>query len=108
MAMAKVTSLWNLPEDLSEEDFEDWYLREHVPEAKKIPGLRKYIINKAHPKYRAETKYYRMVELSFDSMEALEAALVSEEWKEAFKDAQGKIADFIRLYFEEEEVPLDK
>ena len=106
MSLVKVTSLWNLPAELSEGEFEKWYLEKHVPEAKKIPGLRKYVINKVHPKYQAESRYYRMVELCFDSVEELEAALQSKEWQEAFKDAAGKVADFIRLYFVEDEVPL--
>jgi uncharacterized protein (TIGR02118 family) len=41
--MIKVVSIWALPSGMSESEFEDWYVGRHIADAKKIPGLRRYI-----------------------------------------------------------------
>jgi uncharacterized protein (TIGR02118 family) len=104
--MIKVAALWNIPETISELEFERWYEEKHIPDAKKIPGLKKYTVNRVVSKHRNSSRYYRMAELCFDSIEAVEEALESSEWKYAFKDASNKIADHIRLFFETKEIPL--
>lgn len=104
--MIKVAALWNIPKTMSEQEFEKWYEEKHIPDAKKIPGLRKYMVNRVVSRHRNSSKYYRMAELCFDSMEAVEQALDSAEWKHAFADAKDKITDHIRLYFETKNIAL--
>lgn len=105
--MLKFVAMWNLKDGISENVFEEWYRTRHIPDAKRIPGLRKYTVNRAAQQVRGESRYYRMAELSFDSYEAVQRAMPSPEWKRAFLDAQGYIADHLRLQFESEEIPLD-
>jgi len=104
--MVKVVALWNIREEISEKEFEKWYEEKHIPDAKKIPGLKKYTVNRVVFKHRNSSVYYRMAELCFDSMERVEEALESREWTYAFADAKDKIADHIRLFFETKEIPL--
>jgi uncharacterized protein (TIGR02118 family) len=105
--MLKFVALWNVKSGISETEFEHWYRTNHIPDAKRIPSLRKYTVNRVTESGRAASRYYRMAELSFDSHEAVQAAMSSPEWQHAFKDAQGFIADHMRLQFDSEEIPLD-
>lgn len=104
--MIKVVSMWKLPDGLSEKEFEDWYVKKHIGDAKKIPGLRKYTVNRVIESERANAPYYRMAELCFDTVEAARAAFESPEWKYALADAQGKLAAPMRLYLESDDVKL--
>ena len=104
--MIKVAALWNISSAMTEDDFEKWYQERHIPDAKKIPGLRNYTVSRVVSKYRSSSKYYRMAELCFDSIEAVEEALESPEWQHAFTDAKDKIADHIRLFFETKDISL--
>ena len=104
--MLKFVALWNVAPGLSEAEFEHWYRKVHVADAKRIPGLRRYTINRVAPGQAAGSAYYRMAELSFDSLEAAQAAMASPEWRHAFHDAQDKITGHVRLFFQSEEVPL--
>ena len=105
--MLKFVAMWNLKEGISESAFEDWYRNRHIPDARRIPGLRKYTVNRVAEALRGQSRYYRMAELSFDSYEAVQRALTTPEWQHAFAEAQGYIADHLRLQFESEEIPLD-
>jgi uncharacterized protein (TIGR02118 family) len=103
----KFVALWNLPDGDSEAEFERWYRDIHIPDAKRIPGLRRYTVNRACAQTRVTSSFYRMAELSFDSFEAAQIALASPEWKHALSDASGRLAGHVRIFFDSEEVPLD-
>jgi uncharacterized protein (TIGR02118 family) len=102
--MIKVVSIWQLPPGMPEADFERWYLDKHVPDAKKIPGLRRYEINRVIPEERANSRFYRMAELSFDTLPEARAAFESAEWKYAFADAKPYIGDFMRFFFDSQDI----
>ncbi|HYF18083.1 MAG TPA: EthD family reductase [Ramlibacter sp.] len=102
--MIKVVSIWQLPPGMAEDEFERWYVGKHVPDAQKIPGLRRYTINRVIPEERASSRFYRMAELSFDSIEAARSAFESAEWKYAFADAKPYIGDFMRFYFDSQDI----
>jgi uncharacterized protein (TIGR02118 family) len=102
--MIKVVSIWQLPPGMGEDEFERWYLGKHVPDAQKIPGLRRYTINRVIPEERANARFYRMAELSFDTIEAARSAFESAEWKYAFADAKPYIGDFMRFYFDSQDI----
>lgn len=102
--MIKVVSIWALPPGMSEEDFEAWYVGTHIDDARKIPGLRRYTVNRVIQAERANSRFYRMAELSFDSVEASRAAFESAEWRRAFADAKKYIGDFMRFYFDSTDI----
>jgi uncharacterized protein (TIGR02118 family) len=105
--MLKFVAMWNIKEGISEAEFEHWYRNTHIPDARRIPGLRKYTISRAPDALRGASRYYRMAELCFDSYDAVQRALATPEWQHAFRDAQGYVADHLRLQFESEDVPLE-
>lgn len=102
--MIKVVSIWALPPGMGEQEFERWYIDKHVEDAKRIPGLRRYTINRVIPEERANARFYRMAELSFDDIASARAAFESEQWKYAFADAKAYIGDFMRFYFDSEDI----
>jgi uncharacterized protein (TIGR02118 family) len=77
-----------------------------MKDAQRIPGLVGYTVNRVSDSARDGSPYYRMAELCFASREGFEKAFASPEWKHAFADAQGYVADHIRLQFESTDVPL--
>ena len=83
--MVKVIVLYGQPSDPSA--FEAHYTGTHVPLAEKLPGLRLFeasrVVGSADG---GDPPYYRVAELSFDSQEALQAALGSAEGQETVAD----------------------
>ncbi|MFO1302834.1 MAG: EthD family reductase [Burkholderiales bacterium] len=76
--MAKLYALYKRPADPAA--FDRYYYATHVPIAKKVPGLRHYEVTSgpvASP--GAESPYHLIATLTFDSMDAIEAALASPE-----------------------------
>lgn len=96
--MFKIVSMWSLPAGMSGQEFEHWYATKHVVDAQRIPGLKRYTINRVVPDENGSSRYYRIAELGFESREAARAAFASPEWKYAYADAKPYIGDFIRLF----------
>jgi uncharacterized protein (TIGR02118 family) len=83
--MAQLLVLYNQPADPAA--FDSYYFDTHVPIAKKIPGVRSYVVNSAKPAMLAGTfSPHLIAELEFDSMEALQAAMASPEGQAAAAD----------------------
>jgi uncharacterized protein (TIGR02118 family) len=75
---ARVLALYNRPTDTAA--FDRHYTTTHIPLAKRLPGLRSYTVSGggvAGP--QAETPYYLVAELDFDSVADIQAALGSPE-----------------------------
>lgn len=104
--MIKFVALWNVKPGVTEEEFEQWYADRHMGDAKRIPGLVGYTVSRGLGDGGDPARYYRMAELCFADEESFERAFVSPEWKRAFEDAQGYIADHVRLRFESTQVEL--
>ncbi len=85
--MIKVFSFLKGRTDWTQEQFQRWWLEEHVPNARKLPGLRKYTVclttgSTTHP--NDAPPFDGVAELWFDDRAALEHA-----W---FESAEGKLA----------------
>lgn len=83
--MAKLLVLYNKPADPAA--FDAHYQGTHAPLVRKVPGLRSFTISKnpvSAP--RGEPAYYQVVELNFDSLEALQAGLGSPEGAATARD----------------------
>ena len=102
--MIKVVSLWQLPDTITEAEFEAWYRGKHIGDASKIPGLRRYTVNKIADDERAGAPFYRMAELSFDTLKAARSALASPEWQYAAADAKDRLASAVRMFMVSEDV----
>jgi uncharacterized protein (TIGR02118 family) len=83
--MAQLLVLYHQPADPAA--FDRYYFATHVPIAKKIPGLRSYIVNSGAVMMMAGSlSPYLVAELEFDSMASLQAAMASPEGQAAQAD----------------------
>jgi uncharacterized protein (TIGR02118 family) len=83
--MAQLLALYHQPADPAA--FDRYYFETHVPIAKKVPGLRSYIVNNGTVNVIAGSPApYLIAELGFDSMADLQSALASPEGQAAAGD----------------------
>jgi uncharacterized protein (TIGR02118 family) len=83
--MAQLLALYHQPADPAA--FDRYYFETHVPLAKKIPGLRSYVVNDGPVNAIAGSPApHRIAELSFDTMAELQSALASAEGQAAAGD----------------------
>jgi uncharacterized protein (TIGR02118 family) len=108
--MIKSVILWNLPEGWTSEEFERKYFTEHVPLMQRRPGVSKYVVTKFLPNADGTPpKFYRMAEVYYPDLEAMEKARnsnVANIARQQLKD--WKWRDLVSMSFSEEvELPLD-
>jgi uncharacterized protein (TIGR02118 family) len=75
--MPQILVLYNPPVDPAA--FDKYYHETHIPLARRIPGLRSYVISAAPPRMPAGNPVHLVAELTFDSMAAIDGALTSPE-----------------------------
>ena len=83
--MARIVVMYKRPSDVAA--FDAYYFNKHVPLAKKLPGLRSYEVNAGPagtPQGPSEIQLIAI--LTFDSMDAIRAALTSEEGQATVAD----------------------
>ena len=83
--MASIIVLFGKPQDPSA--FDELYWKEHVPLAKKMPGLKKYTVHKVAAPPGREPAYYQVVEMEFENMDELKKATRSPESAESTRHA---------------------
>jgi uncharacterized protein (TIGR02118 family) len=72
------------PSDWTHEQFIDWWRGEHAQMTYPLPGLRRWLHTELHESMDDKSAGWDGLSvLSFDSREALDEALASEEWKAA-------------------------
>lgn len=79
--MAKLMALYRRPQDT--EAFDRVYFDEHVPLAKKMPGLRRLEIDRINGSPRGDSDYYLVASLYFDDEDAMRRSMASEESRAA-------------------------
>ena len=83
--MATLVALYNKPADPAA--FDRYYYSTHVPLAKTIPGLRRYEVNQGEiGTAYTDSPFHLIAILTFDSMDAILAALESPEGKATAAD----------------------
>jgi len=95
--MIKMVALYRKPENPGE--FDRRYFEEHLPLARKMPGLRKLEVAKMSGAPQGETPYYMIAELYFDNMEALKTAMASEQGRAAAKDVMSFAKGIVEMMF---------
>ncbi len=86
MAGAKLTVIYPRPKDI--EAFEKKYKEEHVPMAvKKLAGKTRAVMTKVLASPQGTPPFYRIAEIHFPSMAALEACAASQGGKETLAHA---------------------
>lgn len=97
---AKLLAFYSEPAD--RDAFDKAYFETHAPLAKKMPGLREMSVVKLQKNLMGkELPYYMLAELTFDSMDALKAALDSPEGKLAGANLMGFAATTVKLVLSE-------
>jgi uncharacterized protein (TIGR02118 family) len=105
--MVKLIVLWTTPEDPVA--FERHYSDVHIPLVKQMPGLQRYTIGRHVTAPRGgEPSYWRIAELEWDSMDALQKALQSPQGQATAQDAASLVRNtgtsFRSMAYEVEEV----
>jgi uncharacterized protein (TIGR02118 family) len=93
--MLKLMSLLKRSDEMSKDEFRTWVTEEHVPFAKALPGLRKYIVNVTVDD--DEFPYDAVNEMYFDSEEARVEAFSSAFGAAAGGDAAGHAKERVHL-----------
>ena len=86
MAGAKLIVIYPRPKDIA--SFEQTYLKEHVPMAvEKLAGKTKIVASKVVASPQGTPPFYRIVEVHFPSIDALQACAGTEGAKQTFAHA---------------------
>jgi uncharacterized protein (TIGR02118 family) len=81
----QLTALYHHPEDV--QAFDRYYDGTHVPLATKLPGLCSYSVSRPGPDVDGERPPYHLIAvLTWDSVEAFQAAVSSQEGQAALAD----------------------
>lgn len=103
---AQMLVIFKTPAD--KEAFDKHYMEIHAPLAKKLPGLRKYEVNDNKIlSVAAQIDTYFIVNLYFDSMDAMRSAFASPEGKACAADRKKLVpndADVQIYLFETKEI----
>lgn len=107
--MFKAIILLTRSETQTPDDFRHWWLEEHAPLARQLPGLRKLVFNLVAPALNHEATsintvglpYDGVSELWFDSKEAFLAAYDTEIGKQVASDSLAHVGGRLRLFVEE-------
>ncbi len=100
--MVKLMALYKQPADT--ETFERVYFGEHIPQTKRMPGLRRLEINRVTGAPRGEPAYYLSASLYFDDATSMSEALASDASRDAARSLRGVGADVTMVFANVEEV----
>lgn len=104
--MIKMMSVFSLPEKTNGDMFWKYWREVHVRDIEKLPGLRKYIINRVASKLAGEEKFWGLVETWWDTEEAMRRAFATPEGKYAADDFWPRVTGRFSVLVEEEEITL--
>src|SRR5689334_21031 len=97
--MVKLIALYRTPDDTAA--FDKHYFDVHLPLVRKTPGLRKLEVLRVTGAPIGESKYHLLAELSYDSLEAMNAANASPEGKAVARDVMSFAAGVVTLFYGE-------
>ena len=98
--MADLIVLYKTPQD--PKAFDKYYFENHVPLAKKIPGLRKYTVTRGPIATPAgPSPLHLIATLTFDDMAAIGAAFASSEGMVTAADVPKFATGGVEMYFAE-------
>jgi uncharacterized protein (TIGR02118 family) len=104
--MIKVFALLRRREGSTREQFHRWWIDEHVPYVKKLPGLRKYrvCLVTGSTSHEGREPWDGIAELWFDDRAVLDAAWSSDVGLAALAHSRASHADRLVLIAEEHEL----
>ena len=100
--MVKLMALYKRPADVA--TFERVYFGEHLPLARKMPGLRRVEINRVTGAPRGETDLFLVASLYFDDADARQQSMASDESRAAARALRDAGAEVSMILAEVEEM----
>ena len=97
--MFKAMIMLTRRDDMTHEEFKAWWLGEHQPLARQLPGVRKIRFNVVEQDEFAPCD--GIAELWFESQEAFTAAYATEIGKAVAADSMAHLASRVRMFTEE-------
>jgi uncharacterized protein (TIGR02118 family) len=88
-------------DDMTREDFRQWWFEEHAPLARTLPGVRSIRFNLLDE----DAPYDGIAELWFDSSEAADAAYATDIGKAVAADSIAHVKSRVRMLADERESP---
>jgi len=96
--MAQVVVMYRTPKDA--QAFDKYYFETHVPMARKIPGVRKYVVSRGPVATPAgPSDFHLIATLEFDDVAAIQRAFASPEGQAAVADVQKFATGGVDLLF---------
>ena len=99
--MFKLIILLKKRENRTNTEFTKYWLEMHAPIAKKMPELKKYVLNVVQQPPDREPEYDGVVEMWFDDTESMKRAFASPEGQATQKDAQQFASKMTTLFIDE-------
>jgi uncharacterized protein (TIGR02118 family) len=96
--MFKAIILLTRGEGTSRGEFRSWWLEQHAPLARQLPGLRRLVFNVVESD---EAPYDGVSELWFDTREDFDAAYASGIGTQVAADSLANVSDRVRLFVDE-------
>jgi uncharacterized protein (TIGR02118 family) len=99
--MFKMMILLRKRENMSDGEFSKYFLEVHAPLAKKMPLLRKYVVNLVKPPPNREPDFSGVAELWFDDTESMKKAFAASEGQATQKDSEKFTSKTITMFIDE-------
>jgi uncharacterized protein (TIGR02118 family) len=99
--MVKLIALYKKPESI--EDFDRHFFSTHLPLVRRYPGVRHVEVIRVSGAPIGEAKFHLLEELTFDTRDAMDAALASKEGKAVTRDLMTFAAEWITVFHGEVE-----
>jgi uncharacterized protein (TIGR02118 family) len=96
--MVKLIALYGHPPD--KEAFDRHYAEVHTPLVRQLPGLMKLEVARVTGAPRGESPYYLVAEMYWESAEALNASMTSQEMRAVGRDARS-FGDILSMHIAE-------
>lgn len=93
--MVKIVATWSAPKPGDVAAFEDYYAKTHAPLAAAVPELRRLVLTRTTSGLEGNASaFYRVAELHFDDLAALERSAHTAAWTRMREDAGKMIERF--------------
>ena len=103
--MFKLIILITKKPTMTDQEFAEYMLETHAPIAKKMPGLRKYVVSIVQRPPNKEPEYHGIAELWFDDRNNMKTAFSSPQGQMTQNDTQNFAEKTTTLYTDEHEIP---
>lgn len=102
--MFKLVILLTKKPAMGDDEFVRYWLNVHAPLAKKMPGLRKYVVNIVQKPPNKEPDYHGLAELWFDDRETMKKAFSSPEGEVTQRDSENFTSKMMTLFIDEHDI----